>query len=85
MSAVGLDPVHVAVREIDDYAHAELEGFVGSPTIRVDGHDVQPPDEPEPPGLTCRVYFMRDGRVSPKPDPADLRDALERAVTSART
>jgi hypothetical protein len=85
MSAVGLDPAHVVVREIDDFAHAELEGFVGSPTIRVDGHDIRPPEEGELPGLTCRVYQLRDGRISPKPDPADLHEALERAVAGART
>jgi hypothetical protein len=84
MSAVGLNPRHVVVREIDDYAQAELEGFAGSPTVRVDGRDVQPPDEAEPPGLTCRVYYLRSGRVSPTPDPADLREALERAVAGAR-
>src|SRR5438477_971679 len=78
MSAVGLNPGHVVVREVDDYAQAELEGFVGSPTVRVDGRDVQPPDDAEPPGLTCRVYYLRNGRVSPTPDPADLREALER-------
>ena len=33
------------------------------------------PDE-EPAGLNCRVYVRRDGRVSPTPDPEDLRDAL---------
>ena len=27
-------------------------------------------------GLTCRVYRLRDGRVSPTPDPADVREAL---------
>jgi hypothetical protein len=35
---------------------------------------VQPTDEPA--GLTCRVYRRRDGRVSPLPDRADVRDAL---------
>jgi hypothetical protein len=30
----------------------------------------------EPAGLNCRVYARRDGRVSPTPDPQDLRDAL---------
>jgi hypothetical protein len=85
MSAVGLNPADVVVREIDDDARAEQVGFVGSPTIRVDGRDVLPPDESEPPGLTCRVYFLRDGRVSPTPDPADLREALQRARATART
>jgi hypothetical protein len=84
MSAVGLDPAHVVVREIDDHAQAEIEGFVGSPTIRVDGRDVQPPEDAEPPGLTCRIYHLRDGRVSPTPDPADLRETLARAVAGAR-
>jgi hypothetical protein len=84
MSAAGLDPARVVVREVGDHAQAEIEGFVGSPTIRVDGRDVQAPGEPEPPGLTCRIYHLRDGRVSPTPDPADLREALERAVAAAR-
>ena len=41
---------------------------------------MQPPEDGEPPGLTCRVYRLRDGRVSPKPDPDDLRDALRAAM-----
>jgi hypothetical protein len=85
MAEVGLDPARVVVREIDDYAHAEAERFTGSPTIRVDGKDVIAPDPEEAlPSLTCRVYRLRDGRVSPKPDPADLREALQRAVAIAR-
>jgi hypothetical protein len=80
---VGLDPKRIVVREIDDYAHAEAERFVGSPTIRVDGRDVEPPGEGEAPSLACRVYRLRDGRVSPTPDPADLRDALARVAAGA--
>ncbi len=33
----------------------------------------------EPAGLNCRVYARRDGRISPTPDPQDLRDALSAA------
>jgi hypothetical protein len=33
-------------------------------------------DDDEPAGLNCRVYVRRDGRVSPTPDPQDLREAL---------
>jgi hypothetical protein len=80
MTAAGLDPASVEVREIDTDAAAEREEFVGSPTIRVDGRDVQPPDG-EPVGLTCRVYRRRDGRVSPLPDRADVSDALAGAMT----
>jgi hypothetical protein len=75
MEALGLDPASVEVREVATEQAAEREEFVGSPTIRIDGRDVQPPGE-EPAGLTCRVYRLRDGRISPLPDRADLREAL---------
>jgi hypothetical protein len=80
VAEAGLAPDLVEVREIDTEASAEREGFVGSPTIRIDGADLQPPPEGEPPGLTCRIYRRRDGRTSPLPDPDDLRDALAAAV-----
>jgi hypothetical protein len=79
MTELGLDPATVTVREIDTEDAAEAERFTGSPTIRVDGADVQDPAG-EPVGLTCRVYRRRDGRISPVPDPDDLRDALRRAM-----
>jgi hypothetical protein len=82
METVGLDPESVEVREIDTDEAAEREEFVGSPTIRVDGRDVQPDGEPV--GLTCRVYRLRDGRISPLPDRADVREALARAVRTHR-
>jgi hypothetical protein len=79
LQAVGLDPTAVDVREVRTDQDAAREGFVGSPTIRVDGRDVQPPND-EPAGLTCRVYRLRDGRTSPLPDRADLRETLEKAI-----
>jgi hypothetical protein len=81
MADAGLDPSNVAVREVRTQDDADRERFVGSPTIRIDGVDLQPPRD-EPFGLTCRVYYRRDGRVSPTPDPADLRDALRAAQTA---
>ncbi len=80
---MGLDPARIVVREIDDWWHAEEEHFVGSPTIRVDGRDIKPPEPEEAPSLSCRVYRLRDGRPSPTPDPADLRDALARVAARA--
>jgi hypothetical protein len=74
-----LDPGSIEVREVGTAESAEREGFVGSPTIRVDGVDVQAPRD-EPVGLTCRVYRLRDGRVSPVPDRADVREAIETAI-----
>jgi hypothetical protein len=78
MRDAGLDPGGIEVRHVDTDDAAATEGFVGSPTIRIDGVDVFDPGD-EPLGLTCRIYYLRDGRVSPVPDPEDLRDALRRA------
>jgi hypothetical protein len=76
MKAAGLDPGTIEVTEIEADAEAERRDFPGSPTIRIDGRDIQPVGPTEPRGLTCRVYHLRDGRISPLPDPADVRDAL---------
>ena len=81
MTELGLDPDAVVVREVDTDERAERARFVGSPTIRIDGADIQDPGD-EPAALTCRVYHRRDGRVSPVPDPADVRDALRNAMTT---
>src|SRR5829696_5352704 len=83
MAELGLDPESVLVREIHTDEAAEEESFVGSPTIRIDGRDIQPPAD-EPTALTCRVYRLRDGRYSPTPDPDDVRDALKEAVHAAQ-
>jgi hypothetical protein len=73
----GLDGDAVRLREVRSGEDAERERFVGSPTIRIDGVEVAP-SEDEPAGLTCRVYRLRDGRVSPTPDPEDIRDVIRR-------
>jgi hypothetical protein len=83
MTEAGLDPDGLVVREIGDQAQAEGEGFVGSPTIRVAGRDVQNPGG-EPVGLTCRIYRLRDGGVSPLPDRADVAAALAAALEAGR-
>jgi hypothetical protein len=78
MAEAGMDPQSLRSVEIDTDAAAAHEGFVGSPTIRVDGRDILPPEDAEAPGLTCRVYHRRDGRISPLPDPEDIKEALAR-------
>ena len=83
MRSIGLDPGSVSVRHVDTAEEATRAGFVGSPTIRVDGRDVQDLGA-EPTGLTCRVYRLRDGRPSPLPDRADVREALAAAVEGAQ-
>ena len=79
MGALGLDPESIDIREIGTEADAEREAFVGSPTIRVDGDDVQAVPE-EPIGLSCRVYRLADGRISPLPDRQQVRQTLLDAI-----
>jgi hypothetical protein len=69
----------VEMLEVETDEQAQAQRFPGSPTIRLDGVDALPPaGEPEPFSLTCRVYRLRDGRISATPDPEDLREAVRR-------
>jgi hypothetical protein len=70
----------VELIEIETDEQAQAERFPGSPTIRIDGDDAVPAPDGDPFSLTCRVYRLRDGRVSPTPDPEDLREAVRRAL-----
>jgi hypothetical protein len=80
LNELGHPELQVALVEIATEEQATEYAFVGSPTLRVDGVDPLPSPEGEPPSLTCRIYRLRDGRYSPTPDPADLRDALRRLL-----
>ena len=57
----------------------ELE-FIGSPTIRVDGRDIDPPPPDTYFGLTCRAFRLEDDRVSPLPSKHMIRAALIAAM-----
>jgi len=76
-------PDEVTMREIRTDEEAEAVAFTGSPTILIDGVELMDAlgrgAGDEPAGLNCRVYVRRDGRVSPTPDPDDLREALKGA------
>ena len=80
LQEIGHGEIDVQLTEIATQAQAQQRHFVGSPTLRVDGVDPLPPPADEPAALTCRVYRRRDGRHSPTPDPAELRDALRRLL-----
>jgi hypothetical protein len=66
----------VELREVRSDEEAEALGFPGSPTIRVDGRDVDPAGAFSPPALACRIYHLPDGRVSPVPSREQLEEAL---------
>ena len=80
---VGLDGAEVEMREIVTEEDATGAGFRGSPTILIDGTDVVGAAPGNSVGLTCRVYRRSDGRISPTPDPDELREALRQATERA--
>ena len=52
----------VELRRITDDDAAQRERFLGSPTVRVDGHDVEPGAERRTDfGMKCRLYGTADG------------------------
>ncbi len=58
---------------------AERWGFPGSPTILVEGQDIDPQGAQQPARLTCRLYFLEDGRPSPVPSVEMIKRALQAA------
>jgi hypothetical protein len=65
----------VEVIKVETEEQARGWRFVGSPTLRVDGQDIDPPTDPHY-ALTCRAYRLEDGRISPLPSKDMIRRAL---------
>jgi hypothetical protein len=75
IAARGID-APVELREVRTREEAERLRFPGSPTIRVDGRDVDPAGADAQPALNCRIYHLPDGSVSPVPTREQLEEAL---------
>jgi hypothetical protein len=65
----------VEIIKVETEEQARELRFVGSPTIRVDGHDIDPPSDSHY-GLNCRVYRLEDDRISPLPSKDMIRRAF---------
>jgi hypothetical protein len=75
VAALGL-PVELRLVEIQDQAAAEQARFLGSPTIRVNGRDVEPgADQDVEYRHGCRLYRGQH-RFTGQPDERWLRQAL---------
>jgi hypothetical protein len=72
----------VKVFKVETEDQARELRFVGSPTIRVDGQDIDPPSDFRY-VLTCRAYRLEDDRISPLPSKDMIRRAL-RSVAKSR-
>lgn len=66
----------IVMTEVESDEEAERLRFPGSPTIRVDERDVDAEGANGRPSLTCRIYYLPDGRVSPVPSREQLEAAL---------
>jgi len=76
-AALSLDVRHV---EVADHGAAQALRFLGSPTVRVDGRDVEPGSEGRQTfAMQCRVYSV-NGKLSNAP----AREWIERALGVAK-
>lgn len=73
----------VQVTHVDTEELARALRFPGSPTIRVDGRDIQPETVAADGRLTCRLYRLDDGRPSPLPSAEMIRRAVRAAQAPA--
>ena len=70
----------IELRRVESLQAAERERFLGSPTLRIDGKDVDPTaGKRRDFGLKCRLYRSADGQ-SPIPPRSWIRSALAGAT-----
>jgi hypothetical protein len=80
LTAAGIDKT-ITYRRINSNDQARAERFLGSPTIRIDGVDVDPGAAGRDAyGLMCRMYATDDGLRGTPPDQW-IMDALRQAGT----
>jgi hypothetical protein len=77
---LGIQP-RIELVEVRDEEDAVARRFLGSPTVRVDGRDIEPgADERRDFTFSCRLY-RNDGVVLRAPDPRWIRQALTAVAT----
>jgi hypothetical protein len=79
MSEEGVQ-AEVEIIKVETDEEAQRLRFVGSPTILINGRDIDPPPPDTYYALTCRAYRLEDGRISPLPSPDMIRWALKRGA-----
>lgn len=81
-SELGIVP-NVRLVNVPDQEAAQRLRFLGSPTVRVGGVDVDPQtDERDDYALSCRI-FRTDAGAGGQPDERWIRDALLREADAA--
>ena len=81
-SRLGLEP-ELRLVDVPDHETARRLRFLGSPTIRIGGRDVDPESEARTDfSLSCRVFRTESG-ISGQPDERWIREALLRESGAA--
>jgi hypothetical protein len=70
----------VEVVKVESEEQAQERHFVGSPTILLNGQDIDPPPPDSYYTLTCRAYRLEDGRISPLPSRGMIKRAIDAAT-----
>ncbi len=73
-------PADIRVVTVSSEAQAEKQGLLGSPTVRVDGRDVDPGPNPHDAYTTDDRVYRTDRGIAGWPEPQWIRTALLRAV-----
>lgn len=79
---LGID-AELRTSRIVDQAAAEQARFPGSPTVRVDGRDVEPGSEPATEYLVGWRLYRLEYRFAGQPEERWIREALQRAAGSS--
>lgn len=74
----------IEVIRVETFEEAKRYHFPGSPTILVDGRDIDPIPNPEF-APSCRAYTLEDGRISPLPSTSMIRKAVRAAKENLKS
>lgn len=78
----GID-AQIEVVKVETIEEAKRESYPGSPTILIDGRDIDPIDNPQY-APSCRAYRLEDGRISPLPSIQMIRKSVRVAGESLK-
>ena len=79
LKAKGITP-EIQQIEVRTDEEAQRYSFPGSPTIRINGVDIDPKGAKDQRlGLSCRIYWNDSGEAGPLPPEALIQRALEKA------
>ena len=66
---------NIEVIRVETFEDAKRHRFPGSPTILIDGRDIDPSPNVEY-APACRAYRLEDGRISPLPSISMIRNGV---------